>query len=66
MKYSVIVHKRAAHYLKSLTEHQRERIKKSLKDLENGIDEKMDVKTMAGNWKGYYRMRVGDIRITHE
>ena len=63
MKYSVIVHKRAARYLKSLTEHQRERIKKSLKDLENGIDEKMDVKTMAGNWKGYYRMRVGDIRI---
>ena len=63
MKYRVIVHKRAARYLKSLTEHQRERIKQSLKDLENGINEKMDVKPMVGDWKGYYRMRIGDIRI---
>ena len=50
-KYSVIVHKRAARYLQSLTGHQRERIKKSLKDLENGINKRMDVKPMMGDWK---------------
>lgn len=63
MIYHVIIHKRAVRYLNSLTGHQRDRIKKSLKDLENGINEKTGVKPMTGIWKGYYRMRVGDIRI---
>lgn len=63
MKYTVIVHKRAFRYLKNLPESQRERIKQSLKELENGITEKVDVKPMAGDWKGYSRMRVGDIRV---
>ena len=63
MIYHVIVHKRAARYLNSLSGHQGDQIKKSLKDLENGINEKTDVKPMAGIWKGYYRMRVSDIRI---
>ena len=54
MKYKVIVHKRAARYLKSLPGFQRERIKQSLRELEDGITDKVDVKSMAGEWKGYY------------
>lgn len=63
MKYDVIVHKRAARYLKSLPAFQKERVKQSLKNLENGINNRTDIKQMAGDWKGYYRMRLGDIRI---
>jgi len=63
MKYKVIVHKRAARYLKSLPEFQKQHIKQSLRELEHGITDKMDVKLMAGEWRGYYRMRIGDIRV---
>lgn len=63
MKYKVIVHNKAAHYLDKLAAFQREKIKQSLKELENGIAEKTNVKPMAGDWKGYYRMRHGNIRI---
>jgi mRNA interferase RelE/StbE len=63
MKYKVIVHKRAARYLKSLPEFQRQRIKQSLKELEDGITDNVDVKSMVGEWKGYYRMRIGDTRV---
>ena len=63
MKYKVIVHKRAARYLKSLPDLQKRRIKQSLRELEDGIAGKTDVKSMAGEWKGYYRMRIGDTRV---
>ena len=63
MKYRVIVHKRAARYLRRLPEFQKQRIKGSLKELEDGVTDKVDVKSMVGEWKGYYRMRIGDIRV---
>ena len=63
MKYKVIVHKRAARYLKSLPEFQRQRIKQSLKELEDEITDNVDVKSMVGEWKGYYRIRIGDVRV---
>ena len=63
MSYSVIVHKRVVRYLQRLSAIQKERIKQSLKILEDGINTRKDIKQMVGDWKGYYRMRVGDIRI---
>jgi mRNA interferase RelE/StbE len=63
MKYKVIVHKRAVKYLKSLSAVQKDRIKQSLKKLEKGIDDMADIKQMAGDWTGYYRTRVGSVRI---
>ena len=63
MSYSVIVHKRVVRYLQRLSAIQKERIKQSLKMLEDGINTRKDIKQMVGDWKGYYRMRVGDIRI---
>jgi mRNA interferase RelE/StbE len=63
MKYRVIVHKRAVKYLQSLSVVQKDRIKQSMKKLENGIDSLTDIKQMAGDWKGYYRTRVGGVRI---
>jgi len=46
MKYKVIVHKRAARYLRRLPEFQRQRIKQSLKELEHGIMDNVDVKSI--------------------
>jgi mRNA interferase RelE/StbE len=63
MKYRVVVHQRAIRRLKRLPKAQKQRIKQSLKELEGGISNRADVKSMLGEWKGYYRMRIGDIRI---
>jgi hypothetical protein len=54
MKYKVIVHKRAARYLKSLPEFQRQRIKQSLKELEDGITDNVDVKSMVGECNRWF------------
>jgi mRNA interferase RelE/StbE len=63
MKYEVIVHQRAIRYLRKLPEFQKHRIKQSLKELEDGITDNLDVKSMVGEWKGYHRMRIGDTRV---
>ncbi len=63
MKYRVVVHKRAVRYLKRLPKTQKQRIKQSLKELEGGISDRAEVKAMMGEWKGYYRMRIGDIGL---
>lgn len=42
MKYKVIVHKRAARYFKKLLEIQRQRIKQSLEELEDGITDNIE------------------------
>ncbi|MFH1336303.1 MAG: type II toxin-antitoxin system RelE/ParE family toxin [Candidatus Zixiibacteriota bacterium] len=63
MKYRVVVHQRAVRHLKRLPKAQKQRIKQSLKELEGGISDRADVKSMMGEWKGYYRIRIGDIRI---
>ncbi len=39
------------------------RIKDQLKELQAGPVNKPHVKQMAGDWKGYYRMRSGNTRI---
>jgi mRNA-degrading endonuclease RelE of RelBE toxin-antitoxin system len=52
MKYKVVVHRRAVRYLKRLPEFQRQPIKQSLKELEEGISDKAHVKPMVGEWKG--------------
>ncbi len=63
MKYKVLVHKRAARYLRGLPAIQRQRIKRSLKELEDRLTDNVDVKSMVGEWKGYHRMRIGHIRV---
>ena len=63
MKYKVIVHKRAVKYLKKLSNKKKELIKRSLKELEKGDFKRLDVKKMYGEWKGYRRFRINNIRI---
>ncbi|MDQ1354049.1 MAG: mRNA interferase RelE/StbE [Acidobacteriota bacterium] len=61
--YRVVVHHRAANYLKRLPQPQKKRIKKLLHDLALNPSNHPNVKSMVGEWAGYRRFRVGDIRI---
>lgn len=39
------------------------KIKKLLTELINNPIQREDVKPMLGEWKGYYRIRIGNIRL---
>lgn len=59
----VIVHRHAAKYVQRLPKETTERIKNTLKKLEDNPLENPDVKHMVGEWAGYHRVRVGKMRI---
>ena len=59
----VIIHRRAAKYLQSLAKPQREKIKITLKSLENYNSDAIGIKHMVGEWAGYSRIRIGNLRI---
>ncbi len=59
----VIVHHRAVKYLKKRSEDEKEKIKNSLKELENYPNKISGIKSMKGEWEGYRRMRIGDLRV---
>ncbi len=61
--YKVIVHKRAAKYLKKLQKPQKETIKNALKELGKEPSKRADTKHMVGEWKGYHRIRIANYRI---
>ncbi len=61
--YKVVVHKRAAKYLRKLPDSQRERIKELLRELGKEPLQRSDIKPMVGEWKGYHRIRVGNVRM---
>lgn len=61
--FEVIVHKRAAQYLRKLPKPQKESIKKVLTELRTKPLQKFNIKQMLGEWKGYYRIRIGNIRV---
>ena len=61
--FKVVLHKRAARYLQRLSKSQKTKIKDQLKELQAEPINKPHVKQMAGDWKGYYRMRSGNTRI---
>ena len=60
--FQVVVHKRAASYLKRLPSDQKERLKKALRELAQDPF-RSGVKAMVGEWRGYYRLRVGNLRV---
>ncbi len=59
----VELHKRAAKYLQKVSPSEKERIKVALKKLETISDHSLDRFRLKGEWKDYYRVRVGDLRI---
>lgn len=61
--YRIVVHKRAATYLRSLPAPDKERLKNAIAVLANDPFTANDVKPMAGQWAGYHRLRQGNKRI---
>jgi len=59
----VILHRHAARYLKRLPVGTKSRIKEVLKELESSPLEKSGARHMVGEWTGYHRIRVGNLRI---
>jgi len=61
--FKIIVHKRALKYLNKLTSFRKAKIKKLLTELINNPIQREDVKPMLGEWKGYYRIKIGNMRL---
>ncbi len=61
--YRIVVHKRAANYLRGLPAPNKERLKQAIASLAADPFGVSDVKPMAGQWAGYYRVRQGNQRI---
>ncbi len=61
--FKIIVHKRALKYLNKLTSFRKTKIKKLLAELINNPIQREYVKPMLGEWKGYYRIKIGNIRL---
>jgi mRNA interferase RelE/StbE len=59
----IVVHRRAAKYLKSLSNPLQKRIKLVLSQLSEAPLDYPGVIRMAGDWSGFYRIRVGSIRV---
>ena len=61
----VIVHRHAAKYLQHLPAETKQRVKNSLKQLEQNPLDPPGVKHMVGEWAGYHRIRIGKLRIIY-
>ncbi|MDR4499557.1 MAG: type II toxin-antitoxin system RelE/ParE family toxin [Candidatus Scalindua sp.] len=61
--FKIIVHKRALKYLNKLTSFRKTKIKNLLTGLINNPIQREDAKPMLGEWKGYYRIRIGNVRL---
>ena len=59
----VVVHRRVARYLQKLPKARRDAVKAGLADLLRGAVPPSDAKMMLGEWKGYHRLRFGDLRV---
>jgi mRNA interferase RelE/StbE len=59
------VYSQAANYLKKLPKIQKEKIKTSLRRLEENPLDYPKIKNMVGEWTGYSRMRIGNLRVIY-
>ena len=62
--------KNAIKFLESLDEKTREKVRQKLKILVYSVQDKavipfndLDIKRIKGNWEGFYRLRIGKIRV---
>jgi len=60
---TIRIRKPAARYLKKLPAPLRERIKKIIAELAEDPLGYNGIVAMSGDWKGYYRIRIGDLRL---
>lgn len=63
--YRVVVHRRAARYLQRQPRDQQDRLKKALRQLGEDPASVSDTRPMHGEWQGYQRLRVGELRVIY-
>jgi mRNA interferase RelE/StbE len=69
MEWKIRIHRKALKFLEELPGYKRslieERLRELLEALGRGIlpYRRLDIRKLRGEWKGFLRMRVGDIRI---
>jgi mRNA interferase RelE/StbE len=61
--YKIVVHKRAAKSLKKASDPQIKKLKDILIKLANNPHDYPGIKKMAGEWAGYWRIRIGVFRV---
>ena len=61
----LIVHKRAARYLKRMDARIKAQLVAKLGELAQNPDAMPGVKPMSGDWAGHHRLRHGDLRVIY-
>jgi mRNA interferase RelE/StbE len=61
--FKVVLHRRSARYLKRLPPADQTRLKEALGQLRDQPTRVPGSKPMYGRWKGYWRIRVGELRV---
>ena len=62
MTFKILLHRRAAKFLKRLDESTKNRVIRSLSELRNFPDIRLDIVKIAGE-RDIYRIRIGDLRV---
>ncbi|MBO3840423.1 MAG: type II toxin-antitoxin system RelE/ParE family toxin [Thermoproteota archaeon] len=69
MEWKLRIHRKALKFLEEISEEERKRVEEKLNDLlktlESGtlLHMHLDVKKLKGAWEGFFRLRVGKIRV---
>jgi mRNA interferase RelE/StbE len=61
----LVVHNRAARYIQRMDAKTKAQLLAKLEELARNPTAISGVKPMAGEWKGFYRLRHGDLRIIY-
>jgi mRNA interferase RelE/StbE len=61
----LLVHKRAARYIERMDARIKAQLVAKLGHLAGNPDAMSGVKPMAGEWKGFFRLRHGDLRVIY-
>ncbi len=69
MEWRIRIHRRADRFLESLPEDKRRSVREKLRELVDALERgvlpyrRLDIRKLKGEWEGFLRLRVGDIRI---
>ena len=61
----LVLHRRVQRYAKRLPADQKEKVKASLTKLAEDADDYRGAITMSGQWQGYCRIRIGQLRVIY-
>ncbi len=69
MEWTVRIHRKARRFLEELPDNERRRVVEKIRELLEALNEgvlpyrRLDIRRLRGEWEGFLRLRVSDIRI---